>query len=210
MSKASKTVAKRVIKTSVSQSVDKAGFDVPTCLARSNVYKRVPSRVRSQLDEAIVLRPDGCASLEAIADKFQLGRRYKVSLSSLRSYARKLEEFVRPAMTSQLMAEILGCLPDSYRQQVVAGGQVMLLSKVLQALSIDRGSALTVAELARLASVLSGVSSRGNMGRTAASGYHDGEKGEQTDTDTDSTSPNKMAEAVRMLYGLPWPPREAN
>jgi len=185
-----------------------AGTLLPEWLTRSSIYKKVPVAVRGRLDEAILLRPAKCATLEQIAEKFELSQRYGLSHSSLRSYARKLEKFVRPAAASQLMAGVLGCLPEGYRRRLVAGGQVLLLSRVVQALSAEGGAELSVAELAKLASVLSAVGSRSRLTADRAKAAHKdrplptGESGPKSP----AGDPVKLAEAVRMLYGLPWPP----
>jgi hypothetical protein len=181
---------------------------LPAWLTRSSVYKKVPVAVRGRVDEAILLRPAKCATLEQIAEKFELAGRYGISHSALRSYARKLEQFVRPAVASQLMAGVLGCLPEGYRQRLVAGGQVLLLSRVVQALSAEGGAELSVAELAKLASVLSAVGSRSRSpaaGAKAAPHTRSSSAGE-VDPKPPTGDPAKLAEAVRMLYGLPWPP----
>jgi len=192
---------------------------LPGWLTRSSVYKKIPVAVRGRLDEAILLRPSDCATLEQIADKFELTGRYGISASVLRSYTRKLEQFVRPAAASQLMAGVLGCLPEEYRQKLLAGGQVLLLSRVIRALSAEGGTELSVADLGKLATVLSAVSGRSispsiktrttskkrssqnsdSMQESASSAF---------DSSTLSHDPTQLAEAVRMLYGLPWPPDE--
>ena len=193
---------------------------LPEWLTRSSVYKKVPDAVRGRLDEAILLRPAKCVTLEQIADKFELADRYGISGSVLRSYACKLEQFVRPAAASQLMAGVLGCLPEEYRQRLVAGGQVLLLSRVVQALSAEGGAELSVAELAKLASVLSAVGGRTRLpaarakvsskARTSLAGESTQEPASgEPDPKPSIGDSAKLAEAVRMLYGLPWPPDES-
>lgn len=192
---------------------------LPSWLTRSSIYKKVPVAVRGRLDEAILLRPADCATLEQIADKFELASLYGISTSVLRSYARKLEQFVRPAAASQLMAGVLGCLPEEYRQQLVAGGQVLLMSRVVKALSDEGGTELSVADLAKLGSVLSAVGGRPSVSATRIkstqkkrSSKDDASEQESVAGESASISsshdPTKLAEAVRMLYGLPWPPKE--
>jgi len=177
----------------------------PSWLTRSRVYQQVPVAVRGRLDAAILLRPADCPTLEAIARKFDLEGRYGVSLGSLAGYAEKLEQLVRPAMMSQVMAGVLGCLPASYRHQLVAGGQVMLLSRVVQALADDeREEALSVADLAKLAAVLAAVSgsrptksSAGGSGKAAHKSARNVLAGGAAIEDA-----NQLNEAVKMVYGL--------
>lgn len=177
----------------------------PSWLTRSPVYRKVPVAVRGRLDAAILLRPADCPTLEAIAQKFDLEGRYGISPDSLANYARKLEQFVRPAMTSQVMAGVLGCLPASYRRQLVAGGQVMLLSKVVQALADDeREAALSVADLAKLAAVLAAVSVSGPLKPPPAGSTRAGHKGRRNVLAGGAAieDPTQLAEAVKMVYGL--------
>jgi len=194
--------------SSVTKPAQGGQFAVPAWLARSSIYKRVPVRVRIRLDKAILFRPPESPTLEAVADKFKLSERYNISLASLRNYARKLEQFVKPAMGSQLLAELLGCLPESYRQQVASGNQVLLLSKVLQALTMGGADALSVADLAKFSTILSGIASRTNMGSKKSTGSGPKKKGPPAESEPSGAEPGKVAEAVRMLYGLPWPPEQ--
>ena len=188
-----------------------AAIEVPAWLARSSLYKRVPAAVRAELDDAILLRPTNCATLEEIAEQFQLTERYKVSLPMLRTYARKLEELARPVMASQLIAGLLGCLPEGYRQRLVAGSQVLLLSRVVQALTAEDDSGLSVADLAKLASILSALAGQSVLSekkrgrsRSKASGEH--ERDSDGDRPAAPANPTKLAEAVRAIYGISWPP----
>lgn len=138
------------------QQVPTANPDIsaPTkALARSAVCRRLPMNLRTRVDEAILLRPKELPTLEAIAAHFDLAQ-YRISLPALRAYARRLEELARPAAASQLIAGVLGCLPVGYRRRTLAGAQVLLLSRVVQALSCETNPPLSVAELARLGSVL--------------------------------------------------------
>jgi hypothetical protein len=169
------------------------------------VYRKVPVAVRARLDAAILLRPADCPTLEAIARKFDLGGRYGISPDSLANYAHKLEQFVRPAMTSQVMAGMLGCLPARYRRQLVAGGQVMLLSKVVQALADDeREAALSVADLAKLAAVLAAMSGAGGSKSYAAKAGGAARRGPRNVLAGGAAieDPTQLAEAVKMVYGL--------
>jgi len=183
----------------------------PARLTQSSVYRRVPAAVRCRLDQAIVLRPADCTTPEAIAEKFDLEKRYGVSLSVLRSYARKLEQFVRPAVASQFLAGVLGCLPESYRRQLVAGNQVLLLSRVVQALTAPGESGLPVSDLARLASLLSSFArqTRATPGPTCPHQSENTSEKKGPDTPVTDPDPTRLAEAVRTVYGLPWPPDAA-
>lgn len=185
---------------------------LPEVLRRSAVCRKVPLTVRGPLDQAILLRPADCPTLEAIAARFELQARYGVSLAALRSYARKLEQLVRPAAASELLAGVVGCLPEDYRHRLVAGSQVLLLSRVIQALAGETGSQLTVAELARLAAILGGMAgerhapsdsrSRRRQPRPPSS---PSSPTASDDTPPATGNPHRLAEAVRTLYGLPWP-----
>ena len=199
-----------------------AEASLPEWLTRSSVYKKVPVGVRGRLDEAILLRPAECATLDQIAEKFELAERFGISGTALRSYARKLEQYVRPAAASQLMAGVLGCLPEGYQQRLLAGSQVLLLSRVVKSLSAEGGGELSVAELAKLASVLSAMGGRSRVptahskssrppasGSKTIRGMHSSTSDEgEPDLSAATGNPTKLAEAVRMLYGLSWPPVE--
>ena len=124
-----------------------------TALSRSVIHRRLPLALRARLDEAILLRPKALPTLEAIAAHFDLAR-YRISPQALRAYSRRLEDLARPAATGQLLAVVLGCLPPSYRRRVHDGTEVLLLSRMAQALSGDGTQALSVAELARLGPVV--------------------------------------------------------
>ncbi len=181
--------------------------DVPEWLTRSKVYKRLPVGVRSHVDAAILLRPADAPTVEAIAAKYKIAERFDISITALRRYARKLEQFVRPTVTSQLMAGVLGCLPKSYRRTLVAGGEVLLLSRVVKALTAEEKGkpALGVADLAKLASVLSAVGRRTQAVRSQKLRAGRGEKAD-TNPDAGALNSASLAEVVRELYGLSWPP----
>lgn len=132
----------------------------PTDLAGSALCRRVPAEVRSQIDSAILLRPPELATLELIAARFQLKEQYGVTPAALRAYARRIEELARPVATARLMAGVYGCLPAAQRRKLLAGSQVLLLSRVIQVLSTEGDTALSVAELARLGSIVSGMAGR--------------------------------------------------
>lgn len=179
-------------------------MEIPRWLKQCAVYRRVPTAVRARLDQALLLRPPKLASLSAIAGKLELSK-YKISPAALKSYAQRLERLVKPAATSNLLAGVLGCLPDAHRRQLVAGGQVMLLSRVIHTISCENKVALSVAELAKLASILETFAkSQAKAGR--------GRKTEDRKSAADSAAtigdPRKLGEAIRMIYGLDWPLQE--
>ncbi len=169
--------------TALADLVTQIGSRASTWLTRSAVYQRVPLEIRNKLDEAILLRPAGCQSVASIAARFQLKERYGVSTRVLAAYAGRLERFIRPAMTSQVMAGVLGCLPERYRRQLVEGSQVLLVSRVIQALSDDESAAaLSVAELAKLAYVLASF-----VGRARAQPRGGAGTAEQCEAEPDSS-----------------------
>lgn len=207
VSTAAATVAGRAV------AKDQPERTAPLSLLRSAIYRRLPVAVRMKLDRAILLRPEGCRTLDDIAERFELTSRHGISRASLRTYARKVESLVRPEITAQVVAGVLGCLPRRYREQVANGSQVMLLSRVVGALE-HKETALSVAELAKLASVLASVARRTRRSkvpsrdarRPAVSGPPlAGAANPQAPLD-----PSSMARAVRLLYGLSWPPPETS
>jgi hypothetical protein len=183
----------------------------PLQLLRSSVYRRLPPEVRHQVDEAILQRPAECPSLEKIAAKFELAQRYHVSVSALKRYAGKLEKLARPVVASHLMTHVIHCLPEANRADLIAGGEVMLLSRLFRKL-IDKGkddSDLSIADLAKLASILVSVVSK----MTSAGGVPPG-RGEKSGARQCCSGPvaydeNSLAQAVRSLYGLDWPSERA-
>ena len=82
---------------------------------------------------------------------------------------------------------------------------MLLLSRVIQALTADDAKALPVADLAKLASILKAVSGQAVRGRRRRSRSRTSSSGEVGSRGT-TAEPAKVAEAVRMVYGLPWPP----
>ncbi|HOJ56732.1 MAG TPA: hypothetical protein PK184_13015 [Phycisphaerae bacterium] len=167
-------------------------------LARSMVYRRLPMGLRSRLDSAILLRPKKLQTLEAIAAHFELSS-YGISPAALRSYARRLEELVRPAATSQMLAAVFGCLPAGYRRRLLDGTQVVLLSRVIQALSAEPAQPLTIAEMVRLGTVLSAIA------RTTERPQGPGAKRSRSTrpaADQEMMQPAKIKELVRSIYGL--------
>jgi len=181
--------------------------DVPASLARSPVFLRMPAAERARLDREILLPGRQRRSLEALTREFDLPGKYGISAAVLRTYARKLEQVARPVVTSQILAGVLGCLPAAYRRKVVQGSEVILLSKVLNALGKEKNQ-LSVAELAKLASVLGTLARRpsGSAARSARAGRRN--EGSSLAGDIAPVDPVKLAESVRMVYGLSWPPEE--
>ncbi len=177
-------------------------------LGRTQVYKSLPGHIRGRVDEAILLRPEECSSLEAIDKRFGLEENYGITMKALRGYARKLEQLARPAAASHLLTRVLGCLPEKDRQRMLAGSEVLLLSRVIQALSDGKAEALGVADLAKLASVLSSFAKSGDKSSASAENNcrrPDASKSNENDTAIPPSS-EKLAETVRFLYGLNWPP----
>lgn len=164
---------------------------------RSVVVRRVPPVVRRRLDRAILLRPKGLATLEAMDAALGLSG-FGVSAAALRAYARRLERMVRPQAMSQLLAEALGCLPAAFREGLLAGGQVLLLSRVVRALADEKGEPLAVADLVRLGTVLSKLSPVRRGSRRAGRSI----KGRR---DAGAGGGTELAGAIRAVYGLDWP-----
>jgi hypothetical protein len=192
----------------ITDDENKQLWDLAICesLSRTQVYKQLPGHMRSKVDRVILLRPKRCSTLEAVAEQHQLEERYGISMKALRTYARKLEKLVRPAAASQVLAGVLGCLPESERKRMLAGSEVLLLSRVMQALCGDQQQALDVADLAKLSSILCSVAK--NSGKPASEKKTGREPDRQNTRGNDNPapqSPAKLAEAVHLLYGLNWP-----
>lgn len=167
-----------------------------------------------RLDADLLTHPPGLATLRKIAVKFKLRERYGITLAGLRMYADEFEKLARPVVASQIIAHALGCLPENYRQEVAGGGQVLLLSQVLAvltakaepALKKDRAdrredqtpppAELSVADLAKLATILSNIARR----------WRSDTAGGKKTASCLTLEPYNLAEAVRSLYGLIWPP----
>jgi hypothetical protein len=171
-------------------------------LARSRVYRRLPAPLRSQVDSAILLRPQNLPTLEAIAARFELSR-YGISAAALRSYARRLEQLARPAAAGQILAMVFGCLPDSYRRRLLAGAQVVLLSRVIQALSTEEAQPLSVAEMTRLGSLLAALARSPQVRDLARARPQRRRK--PLPAGQEEIQPGKIAELVRNVYGLSLP-----
>lgn len=189
-------------------------------LQRTSVYRKLPVAARAALDRDLLTRPPGRATLETVAAHHQLEHRYGIQARALRTYARRLERLVRPALASQLVSGLLGCMPEAFRQQLIAGSQVLLLSRVVAALLDDArgedeegsGRSLSAADLAKLASVVNAVAGRSrSRGRSRPGRREDGSPGAPSGASTpgappDEPDPEKISRAVRWLYGLDWPP----
>ncbi len=206
---ATKTKSRKKSGTGVNKTVERPEPEsgIPAWLARSGVYRRIPVTVRGRLDAAILLRPKDCPTLEAIADKFKLAERYGISRAALRTYAGKLEQLVRPMAASQVLAGVLGCLPASYRRKLAAGSEVMLLSRLVKTLNDEKTSTLAVADLAKLAVLLKTVRYPYRKSTTPKR-RHNRSPRDSVNPSPDSAvgDSEQMAEAVRTLYGLSWPP----
>lgn len=162
-------------------------------LAHTDVYRLLPAKVRAALDSALLAREAGPAAREQIAAKLGLDR-YGVTAGHLAVYVAALEQVARPVVTSQVLAAVLGCLPRGYRRRLVIGSEVLLLSRVLAALSDEQS--LSVAELGRLAAVIGSLGGA-RRGSAAAGGKRSpGRRGES------GMSHEQLARSVRLLYGL--------
>ncbi len=181
--------------------------EIPAWLARSGVYRRMPVAARGRLDAAILLRPKDCPTLEAIAEKFKLAERYGISRAALRAYAGKLEQLVRPMAAAQVLAGVLGCLPVSYRRKLAAGSEVMLLSRLVKTLHDEKSSTLAVADLAKLAVLLKTMSQPNKKSEKPKPRQKTPPREPLPPTPESAASDSEgMAETVRTLYGLSWPP----
>jgi len=193
--------------TKRSQTTHNARPATTDALSRSSIARRLPVNLRTRLDEAILLRPKGLPTLEAIAAHFDLAR-YRISPAALRAYARRLDALARPVVTGQILAFILGCLPRRYRRRVLAGTESLLLARFTQALSADRSTPLPVADLARLGSVLSAMTRPRPSRRDPKTIRTHGKLSSETRGEMQTA---KFQAVVRDLYGLrlPAPSRES-
>ncbi len=128
-------------------------------LSRLVVQRRVPIEARGRLQRDLLLRPKGCETLEAIAERHKLAERYGISMQALRVYSRRLEALVRPVLGSHIVSGILGCLPKAYRMQVAEGTQILLISHLLAALQ-GEGQERNISDLVRLSTILSSAAAR--------------------------------------------------
>lgn len=188
--------------------IDTTGEEqAPIELARSRVYRQVPGRVRRRLDGVLLSRGCDRHSVSEVARAFRLRERYGITPAALEQYARKLEAVARPFLSSRLTTAILGCLPDSFRQQVVVGGQVLLLSRVVRALTDRPDEPLPAADLVKLASALRALAQVPRDARRSVR-RSGGRRGDDADADASDGMSGATAEldrAIRQVYGLAWP-----
>jgi hypothetical protein len=179
----------------------------PPPLVRTAVFKKVPLSVRRRLDRALLLRPEGCATLEAIADNFKLHEKLGISRAALRTYARKLEKMVEPVFAGHLLATILGCLPETYTRQLTAGSQVLLLSKAAKALTQDDAK-LEVPDLAKLSGLLAARTDRSTVTDYQKKGYTNKKVRPPGPTNGNPAAGDRqiLNEAIQTVYGITWPP----
>lgn len=170
-------------------------------LTRTVVYRRIPFAERQRLDPELLKASSNRAALEALWRKERLHERFGIGLPALRTYVRRLEECVRPALGAQIVAALLGSLPREYRRRVMEGSAVLLLSRMVAALSLQTSEPLSASELARLGGILRGLrSTRCGVARRVSETSRRGS--------TETMSPDRLAQAVRAIYGLDWPPRD--
>jgi len=169
----------------------------------------VPLSARRRLDRAILLRPEGCRTLDAIEAKFGLTNKYGLSRANLRTYARKLEGIAEPIFAGNLAAAIMGCMPATYRTDVAAGSQIILVSRLVQALTKkEPESGLKVADLVRLSSALRSATSTMNAvktGGTRGCGHSSDGREKMGKTSSFAASLPTLTEVVRTVYGLELP-----
>ncbi|MEP0841374.1 MAG: hypothetical protein HRF43_01530 [Phycisphaerae bacterium] len=167
-------------------------------LSGSAICRKLPLPVRMRLDSALLRRPAGLKTLEEIARRFDLAG-HGISITTLRSYARRLEALARPAAAGQVLASILGCLPPGYERRIRMGTQVLLLSRVVQALAGGE-SALSVAELVRLGSLLAALARP--AGASAAPPPKKSSCPQAHRRKADALPPERIRELIRDVYGL--------
>lgn len=172
-----------------------------TALADSPVCRRLPVDVRLRLEHALFDRGRTGKTLEQISDELSLTK-YLICPGDVTDYARTFDELVRPAVSAQVLAGVLGCLPASYRKRLVRGSEVLLLSKLTQALSADSEETISVSELMKLASIL-----RAAAGKRAV--HRERQRGKRRAASMESFSDDHVSAAVGRLYGLSWPSESA-
>ena len=175
-------------------------------LTRTSVYRRVPAAMRRRLDRTLLMRPEGCTSLDAILHKFRLNEQFGITREALGTYARKIERLAEPYLAGLLAAAVVGCMPTSYRDQVTAGSQIILVSQAVQALT-NEDKTLKAPDLLKLASTLRAAAQR-NISTCKCGSYGqegsrmppgDRKRGMKTDQEA-------LADTLRTVYGLDWPP----
>lgn len=181
-------------------------------LARSVVYRKVPPALRARIDRAILMPSEGDASVGQVAGELKLAERYGITEAALQTYVEKVETLMRPAVRSQIMAAVLSCLPREYRRRLFEGSQVLMVSRVLGALT-NPDSGLSVAEMAKLAAILhtmsGGRAARAHARMVRRGGSPASESGSSGDAGG-SHDASRLPESIRLLYGLPWPPEGAS
>jgi len=139
----------------------------------------------------------------------QPGKREDVSVRLRRCWVyKRVPEAVRACLDATILTVVnalFGCFPDKYRQKLMAGREIILVSRVLQVLCGDENNRLSVAELAKLASMISSYGGRSTTAEKPArrasqksTGHNDQEK------EAGAVSPDsaRLAETVRTLIGL--------
>jgi hypothetical protein len=128
--------------------------------------------------------------------------RFGLKPELLEEYATRFDALIRPIASSQIIAGILGCLPASTRARMLKGNQMLLLSKLAQVLVEAQEVKLESGEMVKLAGVLrsAGQVQRTETGSSARS------KGRPSNPDAALFDHDRFGRAVRVLYGLSWPP----
>jgi hypothetical protein len=181
-------------------------YSPPALLTRTSVYKRLPDSLRNQLDQALLERPKDCATLNAVARKFQLAQRFGITTRALRAYAAKLDQLAEPVYAGRLVNSLLECLPDARPAELTDGGDVMLISRVVQALT-QKDKKLAAPDLARAALLFGSNAAKQRLTSCKKEGYTDQGKPNRSPAEASpaQSRPDNLAESVRMVYGLGWP-----
>lgn len=172
---------------------------VATILGTSPVIRQVPFQVRSRLERLLFERVSNSESTQAIAEELEL-EKHGISVADLQSYRDALDELIRPVASVQVIAGVLGCLPEKYRRRLMMGNQVLLLSKVAKALADTQKEDFAAGELLKLASVLRAAALTQERGRKPVPGSRADKK-----AGPDLLDFGIMTRAVRTLYGMIWP-----
>jgi hypothetical protein len=146
--------------------------------------------------------------MEQAARELSLRKRYGISMEGLRDYAGKLDKLVRPVIANQLLAAMLNCLPSAIRRQFTSGGDILLFSRMVQTLIGHDASGLATPDLARLTDILTSIPGRPPATVTGTGKAGSGPVQSAADDRIIETpaAPTRLAEAVRQVYGLSWPP----
>jgi hypothetical protein len=179
---------------------------VTAVAAESPVLRKIPLRVRTRLDAALIHRSTTGETMSEIGGRLKLDK-FGVTSAELERYAEMLEELIRPIACSQFVAGVLGCLPAAYRRRLMTGNQILLMSKVAKILSQSNKEEFAAGELVKLANVLRAaaqprVSTRQSRSAKAA-GKQDPK--DATIAAVDFLSDERVIRDVRSLYGLTWP-----